>query len=129
MPVAITLTKVLTNNCEVMYNLTSEDIKSLEAIDSQLIYQVFSIPAKTSQCLMMLEMGITPLRYIIKMKRLTYYHHLSNVSDESLPKQVLNKQFEKPLRGERVKAIEEDLTELKLQFSIKKLLSLPRQKF
>ena len=84
---------VLTNNCETWYNLKTKDLQNLESVDAQLIRQGLMTSSKTSICLMMLDLGLLPIRYILIIKRLMYFHHLITLTDNSLATQVLLKQM------------------------------------
>ena len=80
---------VLLNNSEVWYNVSKADIRSLEAADSQLLKRILETSSKASPCLLLLELGFLPVRFILKMKRLRYFHFLLKSDGNSLAKQVL----------------------------------------
>ena len=99
------LVSVITNNCEVLYNITTKQVKQIEALDSQLLYRVLGAQSKISYCLLLLDMGLLPLRYIIKYKRLLFLHYLTNKDDSCLAKRILKKQSEQPIQGDWIKMI------------------------
>ena len=57
---------VITHQSEVWFNVTEKELKDLEFLDSLLLCQALPSNIKTSQCLMLLELGLEPIRYIIK---------------------------------------------------------------
>lgn len=63
------LVSVLTSQCEIWYNLTKKEIQCLESIDKQLLCKLFQTSKKISASMMMLELGVYPLRYTLIMKR------------------------------------------------------------
>ena len=56
-------------NIETWYNLTIKEIEQLEAIDRLLLKRILEAPVSTPSALIYLELGITPLRYIIQATR------------------------------------------------------------
>ena len=106
------LVSVITNNSEIWHNVTNSELLKLEALDAQLIRRLLETNSKTSICIMMLELGIIPLRFTIKMKRLSYFHHLLTSDSESLARKVLMKQIKKPKPGDWIKLVESDLKEI-----------------
>ena len=63
---------------------------------------------------MMLHLAICPIRYLVKKKRIIYFHHLLKCDDNNLAKSVLIKQMEDPSRGDIYKDIEKDLKDLRI---------------
>ena len=55
---------VITNNLEVSV-LSQKDLKNLESLDYQLIRRALQIDSKQSAVLMMLELGITSVKYVL----------------------------------------------------------------
>ena len=96
---------VLLNNCEILYNISNKDIQNLEASDSQLLRRILGISSKASSCLILLELGLLPVKYILKMKRLNYFHFLLQTDSKCLAQKVLLKQIEKPMKGDWIKNI------------------------
>ena len=91
---------VILNQSEVWYNVTEKELKKLEAVDAYLHAKVLESNSKTSHCLMHLELGTIPLRYIMMKKRIMYLHHLLTNKRNSLVQEVLKAQMEKPMKGD-----------------------------
>ena len=54
------------------------------------------------------------VEWILKKKRILYYHHLLNCEDSSISKQILLSQIKKPQVGDWIKTLEKDLRDLKV---------------
>ena len=122
-------TSVILHQCEIWYNVTKREILSLEAVDYYMLRQAWETSSKTSSCLIMLDMGLLPLRYMIKMKRLGYLHCLISKDDSSLVKQVFRKQVIDPIRGDFINDIYNDLKELQTNLSFEQIFSLSKSSF
>ena len=99
------LISVITHNLEVSTNLTKSDIKALEDLDLSLMRKAMMLSSKSSQHILYLETGIISVDFILKKKRIMYYHHLLNSDNSSLSKQVLLAQIEKPQIGDWIKLV------------------------
>ena len=117
------LVSVLTNNSEIWFNISIRDMQSIESVDYQLISRALSTHSKTSTCLMMLEMGLAPIRFIIKMKRLNYLHHLLNTNEDSIPRQILFQQMKKPYKNDWIPTVQEDLNDFGINMSLDQITS------
>ena len=56
---------VITSQSEVWINVTEKELMQLEALDSLLLSRALLSSSKTSQCIMLLELGMKPIRYYI----------------------------------------------------------------
>lgn len=66
----------LTNNIETMINITKSDIEKLEKPDNKLLESILPTEGKASKAFRCLELGITPVRFVIKDKRLTFLKYI-----------------------------------------------------
>ena len=123
------LISVLMNQCEIWYNVTQADIKILEAVDSQFLHTIFQASSKTNTCLIMLELGVYPLRITLKMRRLGYLHHLLTCEDDTLARQVFMRQLEKPVKGDWTNTVQNDLKELNINMSLSDISLLTKKHF
>ena len=106
------LLSVLTHDVEVLHNLTKNDVKKLESLDNQLISKIMETSTKTSICLKMLELGLLPITYIIKKKRILYFQKLLKSDKRNLAKSILMTQMKKPKQGDFSKYLKKDLEEI-----------------
>ena len=79
--------------------------------------------------MMMLELGLIPILYIIKMKRLNYFHHLLNSDDNSIARKVLFQQMKKPFKCDWISPLQEDLDEFQLNMSFDQISSVSKNKW
>ena len=63
----------------------------------------------------MLELGLQPISYIIKKKRILYFHKLVKSDDENLAKKVLLTQMKKPKNGDFAKYLKKDLEDIGME--------------
>ena len=95
-------------NSECWINLTKKDIEDLEKPDIILQRKVLSVQGNPSTCFMQLELGIIPVRFVVKQKRLNFLHYILNESMESLVKQVYIALKEDSRKGDFVSLINTD---------------------
>ena len=108
------LVSVITFQSEVWFNVTEKDLKDLESLDALLLSQALRTNAKTSHCMMLLELGIEPIRYQVMKKRALYFHHLLTNGSNKLAGIVMKEQLKNPLKGDHAKICLKDLKELDL---------------
>ena len=123
------LISVITSNLEVAMNLTAKEIKMLDDIDMRLLRAGMMVSAKSSRCLLLLELGLVSVKYILKRKRLGYLHYLLTSEDQNLAKMVLQEQVRSPKQWEWLSQVKKDLKDLKIELTISQLASLSKLKF
>ena len=71
-------------NIEVLYGLQNKEISELEEVDKLLLRRILQVP--NSACIesMYLELGLTPIRGVIKARRINYLHTLVKLKDEEM---------------------------------------------
>ena len=87
------LVSILTFQSEVWFNVMENDLKDLESLDSLLLSQALRTNSKTSHCMMLLELGMEPIRYHVMKKRILYLHHLLTNGANKLVGIVMNEQL------------------------------------
>ena len=63
---------------EVWYGLTEWDLRKLEQTDENLLRHILNYSSQVTSEVLFLELGLLPVRFTIKMKRITYLHHIMN---------------------------------------------------
>ena len=58
-------------NTETWYNWIETEVNDVEKIDRMFLKRIMCVPSSTPSPFLYLELGITPLRYIIQARRLT----------------------------------------------------------
>ena len=104
---------VITNQSEVWVNTTEKDLTHLESLDANLISWALQSNSKTSKCIMLLELGLKPIRYYIMQKRMMYLHKLLTKGKNTLASKVLQSQMKNALKGDWYKECLKDMKELK----------------
>ena len=80
---AMFLNGILTNS-EIWYNLSESDIKEFENLDRLLLRRILNVPVSTPKEALYLELGILPIGWIIKSRRINYFHYLVNRDEEEM---------------------------------------------
>ena len=71
----------------------------------------------TSLCIMLLEVGMIPVRFFVMKKRMMYWHHLVTDGKMKLAAKVLEEQRKKPLKGDLHQQCVQDFIKLELEES------------
>ena len=103
-------------NSEAWHGVTKEDVKTLEAIDESLIRALLKAHAKTAREFLYLEVGATPIKWIISQRRVNYLKHIIQKEDDELVKKVYIAQRDDPTSGDFVKLVEKDMEDLNVTY-------------
>ena len=109
------LVSSLLTNSEAWYNVTQADIDMLEGVDEMLLRRVLECPMSTPKEMLYLELGVLPLRYIIKMRRLNFLQYILKEDNNSLIYSFLKAQLEKPTKGDWGQSCQKNLAELEIE--------------
>ena len=71
-------------NSEAWFNLTNPELDLLETIDVMFLRSIFKSPKSTSKEMLFLEFGISPLREIIRKRRLTFLQYILKQEIDSM---------------------------------------------
>ena len=123
------LISVITHNLEISFNLTEKEVKMLNDLDMQLLRGSLLLGARSSQCLILLELGLTSVSYILKRKRVLYLHHLLTTDQSSLVAAVFREQVRTTKRGDWVQTVIRDLEDLGINKSFSEIASIGKQHF
>ena len=72
------------SSSEVWYGVTKAEIEQLEQVDEMLIRELMKCSSSVAKDLLYLELGILPIRFIIKTRRILYLHHILQQENQSL---------------------------------------------
>ena len=101
----------------------------LDKIDIQLLRKSIMVSSKSSRSLLLLELGVVPVEYLLKQKRINFLHHLLTSEDQSLAKAVFLKQTERPMKGDYVNIVNKDLVDCKINLTYDQIKTLTKKKF
>ena len=91
-------------------------ITALEKIDILYLRKLFDAHSKTATETFYIETGKLPIRYIIKIRRLMYWWHITRVPETSLIQRFYKAQKLKPIRNDWVLQLEKDKKEFGINF-------------
>ena len=79
-----TLVSKLVSSSEVWYNITKSEYQKLESIDEMLLRKLFDVPMTAPKESLYLEGGKIPIKFIIKMRRIMFWWHLTSLEKNEL---------------------------------------------
>ncbi len=79
-----------------------------------LLRKIFQVPISTPTSALYLETGCIPIRYIMRMKRILFLHHILSRVDDALITRAFWAQVEKPTKGDWCIVVREDLDSIGL---------------
>ena len=124
------LLSTILSNSEAWVNLTKVNVEELEAIDEKFLRDIFGgAHSKTPIETLYLETGCVPIRFILKSRRLNFLHYILSDKEDSLLSKVFRAQCEKPVRGDWVNTVRNDLEELNLNLDFEQIKSNTKESF
>ena len=106
------LIQVLLSNSETWLRLTKANLKKLESVDHMLLRKYLQTPISTPIAALFLETGCIPIRFIIKVRRIMFLHHILTREAGALINRVFWAQVETPAPGDWCQVVTEDLKDL-----------------
>ena len=116
-------------NSEIWYNVKEEEEQRLSEVDEYLLRSILGVPSKTPKEALFLETGCIPVKFILKMRRLMYLHHILRRPNEELIKKFYEAQKSKISKGDWVQTVKENLQELNIKLDEKEISQMSKQKF
>ena len=78
---------------------------------------------------MYLETGVTPIKFIIKSRRISYLHHLLTRDKSELISRVFYAQQRKPVKNDWVLSVQNDMQDINLNLSQSSIASMKKEVF
>ena len=91
------------------YDLTESNLRTLEQTDESLLRQILKAHSKTPIEALYFELGCTPIRHILKARRLNYLHYILKLEKSDLLWKVFDAQMQNPTKGDWYLQVIEDL--------------------
>ena len=110
------LVQVLLSNSETWLRLTKNDLSKLESVDRMFFRRIFQVPNSTPLSFLYLETGSVPLRFIMKMRRVMYLHHILTRREDALITRTFWAQVQQPAKGDWCIVVREDLDAIGLGY-------------
>ena len=104
-------------NLEASYGLSESEIVHLEQIDESLLCMMLECPYSAPREMLYLEMGATPIRYIIMSSRLMFYHYILRQPADSLILKFYKTQYANPIKNDWCLTVQSNLETLKINNS------------
>ena len=89
----------------ILTNIEDDQIESLELIDEYLLRKILKTGSKSPKESLYLECGVTPIRYIVKSRRLNYLYHLLTRNKTELIAKVYNALKDKPINDDWYRSV------------------------
>ena len=84
-------------------------------------------PITTPKEMLYLELGVIPIRFIIKSRRLNFYKYIIDEPSESLLVKVLDAQVKQPTRNDWGETVKEDFKDINID--IESVRAMTRKQF
>ena len=101
-------------NSEAWFNVTNAELELLESVDLMLLRSIMKAPKSTPKEMLFVELGILPLREIIRERRLNFVHYILNQEANSLIVKVFEKQVKNCTAKDWVNTVIDDLEKVGL---------------
>ena len=111
-------------NSEAWYSPPIKDIEELEKVDCSLLRQILEAPSGTPNCMLYLELGCIPIRFLVKQRGLMFLHYLLQQDGDTLLFKVLNSQIEESVKGDWIEQIYTDIEEVGIIWSLEEIQRL-----
>ena len=92
-------------------------------MDKLLLRRILQVPISTCIESLYLEDGLTPIRGIIKAKRINYLHTLVNLKEDEMLQKFFKCQWQYPVRYDWVLQVQEYLKDLKMDMDLEQIKS------
>ena len=116
-------------NSEAWFNLTNPELNLLESIDLMFLRSLLKAPKSTSKEMFFLELGISPLRNLIRQRRLNFLHYILNQGADSMIFKVFEKQCETRTAKDWVTTVLSDLDILGLNLTFQDIQTMNKIKW
>ena len=99
-------------NGEVWYDVTRKEIEDLESVDRMFLNQLMGIPKTAPMEAVYLELGIMPIRMIIKQRRLKYLYYLLKRKSNQMISHFFLAQSNNPSPGDWTETVKKDMEDV-----------------
>ena len=116
-------------NSEIWYGLSKTDTSELEAIDKLLVRKLLQAHSKTPIESLYLELGILPLKYIIKCRRIMYLHYILTRDKNELLSKFFKAQCERPVKNDWSETVKNDLKDIGVNLTFEEIKDFKQEEF
>ena len=108
-------------NAEVWYAIKQSEIDELEAVDKLFLRRVLGAPESSCIESLYLELGVIPIRVIIKARRVSYLHYLTKLEENEMLAKVFQTQWKYPTKDDWTVQVKEDLKDFNIKMDLKEI--------
>jgi hypothetical protein len=119
---------ILTNS-EAWYGLSKQEVEHLERVDEMLLRKMLEVGVSCPKKMLYLELGVTPIRFVIMTRRLMFLHYILNQDKKSLIYKCFEAQMKTPCRNDWIISVEKDLEELEIMVELDVIQTQSQQQF
>ena len=116
-------------NSEAWYNVSNRDLEELEAVDENLLRKILETPISTPKEMLYLELGCSPIRFIIKQRRILFLQYILKQEESSLIFKVLEAQYNNPAKNDWITTVLDDMEELELEVPLQQVAEMSKESF
>ena len=98
----------------------------IESIDLKFLRKLLKAPITTPKEIIFLELGVLPLRDIIKQRRLNFLFYIIKQKDESMIKRVFQSQIKNKSKKDWITTILKDIEELNLNVTFEDIKKMSK---
>ena len=125
---SLLISSLLTNS-EAWYNLSSKDVTELERVDEDLLRKVLECPISTPREMLYLELGVSPIRNIIRSRRLIFLQYILQEEKNSLIYKFLKAQMDNSVTNDWCLTVAQDMEVFKLGVQVEEIETMSEAKF
>ena len=115
---------------EVWYNINEHELRKLEQVDEKLLLMILNCSSQVTHETLYLELGLMPIRFIIKLRRIIYFQHILHQKPNNfLIYNFLLAQIEEPKRNDWASTVKADLEELNIDSSISEIEAMKSETY
>ena len=101
----------------------------MEAVNEHLVRNFLSTHSKTPKELLYLETSTIPIRFILKARRLGYFHHILTRDSSELINRVYCAQKRRPVKDDWYLTVQKDLADLHIDLSDDQIKNMTKIQF
>ena len=123
---SLLLSSLLTNS-EAWYGMSLAEIEQIEQVDEMLLRKILEAGKSCPKEMLYLELGCTPIRFIIMQRRIMFLNYILNENKESLVYRVLEEQIRNPSKNDWILNVQKNLKSLDIHLSIEDIQNIKKE--
>lgn len=116
-------------NSEAWFNLTKSELDLLETVDLELLRSILKVPKSTPKEMLFLELGVMPLREMIRERRLNFLSYILKQGPETMIYRVFETQCKNKTSKDWISTVLSDLEYLELNVTFDDIQKMSKSKW